>query len=111
MKILAIGNIRGAFSALLDCLVAPHGAVATVGPCQQNNPDTDTNHRTLLDPYTRYHAALEYAFGTHPQCFARRVRARRCRTFQKDAAPRTARPWAAGIRTGTSPPVLCLTAA
>jgi len=41
VKILA-GNIRGAFGALLDCLVAPHGAVATVGPCQQNNPDTDT---------------------------------------------------------------------
>ena len=31
--------------------------------------------------------------------------------FPKDAPPRTSRPRAAGIRTGTSPPVPCLTAA
>ena len=40
--------------------------------------------------------------STHPQCFACRIRATRCHTFQKDAAPRTSRPWAAGIRTGSA---------
>ena len=46
--------------------------------------------------------------STHPQCFACRIRATRCHTFQKDAAPRTSRPWAGGIRTCAAPLVLCL---
>eukprot|EP01043_Picozoa_sp_COSAG02_P020449 COSAG02_NODE_1009_length_15234_cov_9.594423_16_plen_171_part_01 len=46
--------------------------------------------------------------STHPQCFACRIRATRCHTFQKDAAPRTSRPWAGGVRTCATPLVLCL---
>eukprot|EP01043_Picozoa_sp_COSAG02_P056949 COSAG02_NODE_6835_length_3337_cov_4.737492_3_plen_190_part_00 len=46
--------------------------------------------------------------STHPQSFACRIRATGCRTFKKDAAPLTCRPWAGGIRTCATPQVVCL---
>ena len=70
-----------------------------------------------------------YALGSHLQSSTHRIRDSRFHTFQTDAAPHTDRPsqpsrlldlctdtnqpqvaesWAAGIRTGTSPSVLCL---
>ena len=96
---------------------------------------TDSIRRQLSTQCTTHHAALEYAVGTHLQCFANQEGAGHFRTlrFQTDAAPkptglrnqavystsartpiasargsrhRTSR--AAGIRTGASPPVLCL---
>ena len=88
----------------------PHGIV---GSCKHSNLYTDTNHHKLVEPYTRYRAVLEYAIGTHVQCFANRVRAPaavsgisprvlflpdtrqplpRLDTFQADATPHTNRP-------------------
>ena len=43
----------------------------------------------LLDPYTRRHVSLEYAVGTHLQCFASRVHAGLFRSLQTDGVPHT----------------------
>ena len=40
-----------------------------VGAWQHNDFYTDTNYK-LVDPYTKKHAALEFAAATHLQCFA-----------------------------------------